>query len=252
VSVVRDALRSAAAAVTFLTAVPIGRRTEIGAADLRGSVILFPAVGALIGALTAAVAWGAGIALPPLPAAALGVTAGALVTAAMHLDGLADTADGMGAALSGGDPSAAMHDPRLGVFGVVALALDLLLKVSVLSALLAGPRFPLEAIVAGALGRAAAIALTAAVPYAGPESGTGGWTRGVALAPSLVGIVMVAIFGVLAVGPAVGAMAAAGVVVAAVVGRWSRRRLGGMTGDTLGATIELTETLALTAALAVA
>jgi adenosylcobinamide-GDP ribazoletransferase len=106
--------------------------------------------------------------------------------------------------------------------------------------------------VASALGRAAAIALMAAAPYAGPESGTGGWTRGVTLAPSLVGIVMVAIFGVLAVGPAFGAMAAACVGVAAVVGRWSRRRLGGMTGDTLGATIELTETLALTAALAVA
>ncbi len=187
-SAVRDVLRSAVAAVTFLTAVPIGRRTEIGAAELRGSLILFPAIGALIGALTAAVAWGAAIALPPFPAATLGVAAGALVTAAMHLDGLADTADGMGAALAGGDPSAAMHDPRLGVFGGAALALDLLLKVSVLSALVTGPRFPIEAIAASALGRAAAIALMTAFPYAGPESGTGGWIRGTALAPCLVGI----------------------------------------------------------------
>ena len=245
-----DALRSAAAAVTFLTAVSIGRRTDVDARDLRGSLFLFPAVGALIGALTATAAWGAAIALPPLPAAALGVTAGALLIAAMHIDGLADTADGVGAALSGGDPSTAMHDPRLGVFGGAALSLDLLLKVSVVSVLVTGPRFPVEAIAAGALGRAAALVLMTALPYAGPESGTGGWTRGVGPVPCLVGLVSAAVVGVLAVGPVFGAMAVTAVAVAIVIGRWSRRRLVGATGDTLGATVELTETLALTAALA--
>jgi adenosylcobinamide-GDP ribazoletransferase len=247
---VRDGLRSAVAAVTFLTAIPLGRSTGVDARDLRGALILFPAVGALVGALTAVVAWGAAFAMPSFPAAVLGVGAAVVVTAAMHLDGLADTADGIGAALSGGDPSTAMHDPRLGVFGGAALTLDLLLKVSVLSALVAGPGFPVEAIAAGALGRAAAIALMSALPYAGKESGTGGWTQGVGLAPALVGISIASALGVLAVGPAFGAMAAAGVVVAAILGRWSRRRLGGVSGDTLGATAELTETLALTAALA--
>ncbi|HWL90248.1 MAG TPA: adenosylcobinamide-GDP ribazoletransferase [Actinomycetota bacterium] len=244
----RDGLRSAVAAVTFLTAVPIGRRTEVRASDLRGGVVLFPVIGALVGALTAAVAWGAALALPPLPAASLGVAAGVLVTAAMHLDGLADTADGIGAALSGGDPSAAMHDPRLGVFGGAALALDLLLKISVVSALVAGPRFPLEAIAAGALGRAVAIALMTGLPYVG--TGTGAWSRGSPFAPCLAGIGIASILGVFAVGPAFGPMAVAAVVVAAVVGRWSHRSLGGATGDTLGAAVELTETLALTAALA--
>ena len=247
----RDGLRSAVAAVAFLTAVPIGRRTDIDARGLRGGLILFPAVGALVGALTATVAWGSAIVLPPFPAAALGVAAGVSVTAAMHLDGLADSADGLGAALSGGDPPAAMHDPRLGVFGGAAIALDLLLKVSVLSALVAGPRFPVEAIAAGALGRAAAIALMTTLPYAGrPGSGTGRWTLDVAFGPCLIGVVSAMVVGVLTVGPAFGAMAAAGVVVAAIVGRWSSRRLGGVTGDTLGAAAELTETLALTAALA--
>jgi adenosylcobinamide-GDP ribazoletransferase len=250
VSVVRDALRSAAAAVTFLTAVPIGRRTEIGPADLRRGMPFFPLVGAIVGAVTAVVAWVAAIALPPLPAAALAVAAGVLLTAAMHLDGLADTADGVGAALSGGDPSTAMHDPRLGVFGGAAIALDLLLRVSVMSALVAGPRFPVEAIAASALGRAAAVALMTTVPYAGAESGTGGWSRGAGLGPSLVGLSLAAAIGVLTVGPVFGAMTAAGVGVSAVVGWWSRRRLGGMTGDTLGAPVQLTETLALTTALA--
>jgi adenosylcobinamide-GDP ribazoletransferase len=213
-------------------------------------MVLFPLVGAVVGALTASVAWGSAIALPPLPAAALGVTAGVLVTAAMHLDGLGDTADGVGAVLSGGDPSTAMHDPRIGVFGVVALALDLLLKVSVLSALVAGPRFPVEAIAAAAFGHAAAIALVTTLPYAGDESGTGAWTRSTGPTPGLVGIATASTLGLLTVGPVCAAMAAAGVVCAVVVGRWSRRRLGGVTGDTLGAAVELTETLALTAALA--
>jgi adenosylcobinamide-GDP ribazoletransferase len=247
---VLDGLRTAVAAATFLTAVPIGRRTDIDARDLRRGVTLFPAVGALIGALTATVAWAAGIALPPFPAATLGVAAGVLVTAAMHLDGLADTADGMGAALSGGDPVPAMHDPRVGVFGGATIALDLLLKVSVMGALVTGPRFPIEAIAAGTLGRTAAIALMTALPYAGPESGTGGWTGGVGLGHCLAGIVSASAVGVFTVGPVFGPMAVVAVVVAAIVGWWSRRRLGGVTGDTLGATAELTETLAMTAALA--
>jgi adenosylcobinamide-GDP ribazoletransferase len=245
---VRDGLRSAVAAITFLTAVPVGGGTEIRAADLRGGVLLFPVVGAVVGALTAVVTWGMALVLPSLPAAALGVAAGVLLTAAMHVDGLADTADGLGAALSGAGPSTAMHDPRLGVFGGAALALDLLLKTSVLSALVAGPRFPIEAVAAGALGRAVAIALMTALPYAG--SGTGSWSRGMSLAPCLGGVATASALGVVIVGPPFGAMVAVAVIVAVFVGRWSHRRLGGMTGDTLGAGVELTETLALTAALA--
>ena len=183
----RDGLRSAVAAVTFLTAVPIGRRTEIGARELRSGMVFFPLVGAVVGAVIAGVAWATAIALPGLPAAVLGVAAGVAVTGAMHLDGLADTADGVGAALSGGDPSTAMHDPRFGVFGGAAIVLDLLLKVSVASALVAGPRFPLEAIAAGALARAAAILALGTTPYAGGASGTGAWTRGVGLGRCLVG-----------------------------------------------------------------
>ena len=250
-SAVRDALRSAVAAVTFLTAIPLGRSTEVGSRDLRAGLVLFPAVGALIGALTATTACGAALVMPSFPAAVLGVAAGVIVTAAMHLDGLADTADGVGAALAGRDPSAVMHDPRLGTFGGAALSLDLLLKSSVLSALVAGPRFPFEAIAAGALARAAAIALVSVFPYAGTTAGAGGWTRGMGGGPTLIGIAIASAIGILTVGWAIGVMTAAGLATAAVVGRWSSRRLGGVTGDTLGAAAELTETVALTASLAV-
>ena len=250
-SAVREGFRSAVAAVTFLTVIPLGRSTEVGTRDLRGGLVLFPAVGGLIGALMAATAWAAALVIPSLAAAVLGVAAGVIVTAAMHLDGLADTADGVGAALAGRDPAGVMHDPRLGTFGGAALTLDLVLKVSVLSALVAGPRFPVEVIAAGALARAVAIALVTAFPYAGTTAGAGGWTRGIGRGPAFVGIVTALAIGVLTVGWAFGAMAASALVVAGVVGRWSSRRLGGVTGDTLGAAAELTETLALTAVLAV-
>jgi len=248
---VRDGLRPAVAAVMFLTAIPLGRGIDVEVRDLRRGLVFFPVVGAVIGALVAATAWGAALVMPSLPAAVLGVAAGAIATAAMHLDGLADTADGVGAALSGRDAAEVMHDSRLGTFGGAALALDLLLKVSVLSGLLAGSRFPWEAIAAGALARAGAIALIAALPYAGSSSGAGDWTRSVPLGRCLVGIAVASAIGILAAGWAFGAMSAACLIVTVVVGRWSSRRLGGATGDTLGAAAELTDTLALTVALAV-
>ena len=245
--------RSAVAAVTFLTAVPISRSAALADRErLRDGTVLFPVVGAAVGAATGAIAWAAAFVVPPLPAAVLGVAAGALLTGALHLDGLADTADGAGASLSGGDPSAAMHDPRLGVFGGVALVLDLALRISVLSALVVGPRFPFAAIAAGALGRAASVALLATTPYAGGSDGTGAWTRGVGLGRGLASAALAATIGVVAVGPVFGAMVIPVAAVAALIRRWSRRRLGGMTGDTLGATAELSETVALMAALAVA
>jgi adenosylcobinamide-GDP ribazoletransferase len=250
---VREVFRSAVAAVTFLTAVPVGRAAALAdGQQLRDGTVLFPVVGAAVGAATGAIAWAGAFVLPPLPAAVLGVAAGALLTGALHLDGLADTADGMGASLSGADPSVAMHDPRLGVFGGMALALDLVLRISVLGALVVGPRFPSAAIAAGALGRAASVALLATTPYAGGAVGTGAWTRGVGLGRCLASAALAAMIGVVAVGPAFGAMVIAVAAVAGLIRRWSRRHLGGMTGDTLGATAELSETVALVAALAVA
>ena len=138
----REPVRPAIAALSFLTAAPVGRRAPVTGQELRRGVVLFPIVGALVGALTGLVAWATGLVLPTFPAGVLGVTAGIVATGALHLDGLADTADGFGAALGGGDPAAAMSDPRLGTWGGAALVLDLLLKVSVLSALVGPGTFP--------------------------------------------------------------------------------------------------------------
>jgi adenosylcobinamide-GDP ribazoletransferase len=248
---VRDGLRSAIAAFSFMTAVPVGRRAAIADADLRHGMVLFPLIGALVGAAMGLVAWGAVQVLPTVPAAVLGVATGAILTGAMHLDGLADTADGVGAALAERDPAPPMVDPRLGTFGGVALGLDLLLKVSVLSALVGAGGFPWEAVAAGALGRGSILALAVALPYAGPPEGAGTWTGSPDRRRSAVGLVIAGAIGVAITGTRFAAMLAASTAVCMLVGRWSRRHLAGMRGDTFGAAAELTETLALTAALAV-
>lgn len=243
-------MRSAVAAVTFLTVVPIGRRIEVGEHDLRTGAVLFPVVGALVGALAGVVSWGATFVVPPLVAAVLGVAVGVLVTAALHVDGLADVADGMGAALAGRDPRAAIRDPRLGTFGGAALALDLILKTSVLMALVAGPRFPLELLAACALARVAPLALAAALPYSSPDGGSGRWTGGVGLGVVLVATAIASVVGIATVGLVFPAMLGTGALVTALLGRWSAVHLGGVTGDVFGASAELTETLALTIAVA--
>lgn len=237
--------------MTFLTAVPIGRRVEVGERDLRAGAVAFPIVGGLVGALAGVVSWGATFALPPFVAAVLGVAVGVLVTAALHVDGLADVADGMGAALAGRDPSSALRDPRLGTFGGAALALDLILKTSVLTSLVAGPRFPLELLAAGALARVTPLALAVALPYIRPDGGSGRWTRGVGPGVLLGAMAIASAVGIATAGPAFLAMLGTGALVTALLGRWSAVHLGGVTGDVFGASAELTETLALTVALAI-
>lgn len=248
----RERVRGVIAALTFLTAIPAGRRAAIAAPDLRRGVALFPLVGALVGAIVAVTAWGAAQFTTPLVAAVLGVTAGASVTAAIHLDGLADTADGVGAALAGGDVERAMADPRSGPFGVVALSLDLLLRAAAIAALLGLDRFPWEVVGAAALARAGPVALALVYPYAGADHGRGGWTASLDRRRCLVAVGIGAAIAVATAGVGAIAMIISAAAVSVIVGRWSARRLSGMRGDTYGAVTELSETLAVTAAAATA
>jgi adenosylcobinamide-GDP ribazoletransferase len=246
---VRDGVRSVVAAVTFLTAVPLGRRAAIAPRHLEKGAVLFPIVGALVGLLVASTAWAASLAFPPMVAGVVGVTCAVLATGALHLDGLADVADGVGASLSGGEPADAMRDPRLGVFGVTVLVLVLLLKVSVVGALVASGTFPAEAIGAGALARVAPLALASALRYVGPHHA---WTRRVSLRTCLAASILATAIGVGTSGAAFAAMVLASAVATALLGRWAAIRLGGTTGDVFGAAAELSETLSLTVALGLA
>jgi len=244
---VHEAARAAAAALAFLTRVPIGSRVTLGPADVARGAALFPVVGAGLGALAGALAAGLDARLSALLAAALAVSLDALLTGAIHLDGLADTADGLGAptrerALE------VMREPAIGAFGATALGLDLVVKTAAVAAVLAGPEPVLALVAAFAAGRAAPLAPAALLPYARAEGGTGLVLAGRRAWP-VAGLVLGVAIAVAALGLRSGwILLGAALAVLAVVP--VARRLGGVTGDVLGATVELATTFALVAAAA--
>jgi adenosylcobinamide-GDP ribazoletransferase len=211
---------------------------------------LAAAVGAALGAVLAAALLALDAAgAPPLVAGAVTVALGALLTRGLHLDGLADTADALGSYRSGAAALDIMKKPDVGPFGVAALVLALLVQAAALAALPARPwTATLAAVVtATAAGRLAATwACRRGVPAARPE-GLGalvaGTVRPVTLAVATAAVVAVAVAAVPGrpwQGPAAVVTA---VAVALVLTRHVVRRVGGITGDVLGAAIEVTTTL---------
>lgn len=237
----RDGLRLA---LTTFTVVPL-RGGRIDRSTARIAMALAPAVGALLGVVLGGVALGLrALHAPPLVLGGVVVAVGALLTRGLHLDGLADTCDGL---LGGHDRARRleiMRDPRVGTFGVAAVALVLLLKWSAVMALTASTRVAGLAL-APMLGRCAMVVVAAAVPYARPQGLGAGYheaARGVPLFASLVAGPVVAL---LACGPAGLALAVVAVLVAMAMAWWARAALGGATGDVYGATCELVETVVL-------
>src|SRR5919106_3517129 len=132
---VPETIRAAAAAVAFLTIVPIGRRVDLDGEDVARGSVFFPLVGAAIGGAVGLSAVALDDVLPALVAAALAVALEAIVTGVIHVDALADVADGLGGATRE-RALAIMRDPRIGSFGTVAVLLDLFVKVAAVLAVL--------------------------------------------------------------------------------------------------------------------
>jgi adenosylcobinamide-GDP ribazoletransferase len=223
------------AALAFLTIVPLRMRE----APLGAAAAWFPAIGALIGAAAGGVAYLAEPSLGPTVAAVLAVTALVVITGALHVDGLADCADALGARGGPERRLAVMRDSATGAFGTLALILWALLLVAGLAGIDREDAF-LALIVAATAGRWAALVHAAVTPPA-RRDGLGAAfvvpTSALLAATVTTGAVGTALAGV---GPGVAALGAA-LVVAAAVTLWSRAQLGGRTGDTLGAAVALTE-----------
>jgi adenosylcobinamide-GDP ribazoletransferase len=244
-------VRAAAAAVTFLTRVPVGRRLALDAADVARGAALFPAVGAGIGALAGLAAAGLEGPLPPLAAGGLGVGLALVLTGALHLDALADTADGLGAGRA--RALEVMRDSRIGSFGAAAVAVTLLVESALLGSLAAGGDAVASFAAAGALSRAVAPPVALAVPYARGGGGAGGVLSGrVGRAGAAAGAAVALAIALPVAGwhgaAAAGLAAAVAVAGAAACRAW----IGGVTGDTLGALTQAAElgVLALLAGLA--
>ena len=238
-------------AVSLLTTVPVGQRlpARIRPEDQGRSVVCYPLVGLLIGAVLV-LAEGVFRGAAPLLAAALLLAVWVGITGALHLDGLADCID---AACAGhGDPSrilTAMKDPAAGPVAVAAIAVVLLIKFAALATLLArGGSIVGLLLAVPMLARAAAAALMATTAYRRDE----GIARDQAATrpQGAIGLAVVAVFiaGGLLLPSGLWVLIA---LLAGVVG-WGWRRIwqvliGGYTGDVVGALIELIETAALIA-----
>jgi adenosylcobinamide-GDP ribazoletransferase len=239
-------------ALTFLTKLPWPWRGPAEAAALARSMFWFPWVGAVLGLIF----WGAwtGLAkiLPGPAAAALLLVLTVWVTGGLHLDGLADTADGLGGSRTPAECLRIMKDSRLGAFGVLSLILTLLLKFSLFLSLAASTGGTKALLLYPVISRWGMVLLAYLSPYARPEGGLGqamtlGVSPGVLAGASLsAGALSWLILGA----PGLVLFVAAGALVW-LGSLYFQHRLGGITGDVLGATNEVLEVLILTGALMV-
>lgn len=234
-------------AVTFLTIVPVRLRAPVP--PLGAAAPWFPVVGAAVGAAAGGIDYLAQPSLGPTVAAVLAVLMLVAITGALHQDGLADCADGLGVRGDRVRRLVVMRDPTVGTFGVLALSLWLLLVVAAIRGFERDDAWHALLAVA-AVGRwAALLHAVAAAPARADGLGASFLANRVAVAVATIPAVLAALAA--GVGPGLAALGA-GVVVAALVTGWSRAALGGRTGDTLGATVTLTEAVGLTLLLGLA
>ncbi len=244
-------------ALQFLTRCPVPRWVGFEPAWLQQCARWFPAVGTLVGAFAALVLWAALQAWPPAIAVGLSMATSVWLTGGFHEDGWADTCDGLGGAVSRERSLAIMKDSRIGSYGALGLVLMLGLKAASLQALAAtDPRTALGALVwAHTASRAAPVWLMHRLPYAGDaehakakplamQAGAGTLVAALAWVLGLTTLIATATPRLL---PMLALAAAAVIATTGLTKRWLARRLGGFTGDTLGACQQLTELAALLA-----
>ena len=245
--------RTAAAfllALEFLTIVRLRRHASVDERTIGASVSWFPLVGLLIGGAVVAVDWLARTAFPGTVATALVLLAGVIITGALHMDGLADTADGL---FGGHTPERRLEilkDSRTGSFGVVAVVLALLVQYAALAGLDGRPRVA-SLLAAPVLARFGVVLAIATFPAARP-SGLGHIYRQNAsvspFAPAMAGVALILAMPEVAL--LLWAVAAGAVTLA--TGAFAVRRLGGLTGDVYGALVVLVETAVLLSAAGLA
>ncbi len=228
------------AGLAFLTILPVPHRWCGGSRELERSIVWFPPIGLLIGLLIAIFDAGASALLPTLPASVLTVIAMVAISGALHLDGLADTADGFLSSRPRERILEIMKDSRVGPMGVLAIVGMLLLKVAAVASLPPTLRFGTLLLLPLA-GRMAPVLLMSTLQYV-REKGLGtAFQRKHTVFPPLFAVTSLAAAGFLAAGAAGLAGAAAAVGVTALFALWCRAKIRGYTGDTLGAACELAE-----------
>lgn len=232
------------AAIAFLTRVPVRRSFE--AVDVGRASLFFPLVGAGIGVVQLGLFRLLGNHLPALLVGVLVTALSAWTTRGLHLDGLADFADGLGGGRTREDALRILRDPRVGAFGATALFLVLAVKIAAVGSL----RSSEGLVLAPAVARWASVPLAFFLPYAREGEGLGAaLTDHVGLFELLGATALVAALALVLAPRLVFATAVAALAMTALTGLLARGRLGGITGDVLGANTELAESLALVVAV---
>ncbi|AHB48486.1 cobalamin synthase [Hyphomicrobium nitrativorans NL23] len=227
-------------ALQFLTRLPAPALAEFDPKDLSRSAVWFPLIGLIVGAFVAFGVWSGGH-VSPWVGALVGLVIWVGITGALHLDGLGDVADGLGAAHR--DPNRfleVLRDPHVGAFGVITMALQLIAKLVLLAEVPASNAWALAALLLiPAWARWGTQVWSLAVPPLAKGSGERfSWqiSKPVVAAEGLV----LAAVSAWAAPALLGAL----LIVPLVAVYW-KARLGGITGDCLGASVEITETLLL-------
>ena len=230
----------------FLTRLPFNTKRKFQTQDLAHSSRCFPLIGLLVGAISGAVfILAAKINLNPLTSAFLAITVGAFVTGALHEDGLADVIDGFGGGNSKKDKLRIMRDSHIGTYGMLALVLNVGLRISVLSEL-PGPWVTAETLVGTAV---LSRSLLPGMMHLTPCARTDGLAAG-AGRPSFRNAVIAFCIGCVITWPLFGGWITIVAFVCAVISALvmafiAHRQIGGYTGDVLGATQQISEVVIL-------
>lgn len=227
-------LRRLVLALQFLTVATVWPRLRAQDRDLAGSMAYFPLIGLLLGAALAAARYWPLSFFPPVLADALTVALWVALTRGLHLEGVADVADGL-IGYHGPDRALEiMKDPRSGPFASMAVALTLLIQWAALMSLSPGLKITVL-VLAPVLGRWAMVLGSFKAAYARSEGLAGpfvdrlGWADLIPAGATALAVV------ILAVGAMGGAMFLGVCALVGLARLWLGRRIGGVTGDTTGA-----------------
>lgn len=233
----------------FLTILPLPMGREATAERVGRSLVYFPVVGLLLGLALAGLDWALDSVLPVSVLSGLLLVALVLITGATHLDGFVDSCDGLVAGRSPEQRREIMRDSRVGAFGVIGAGCLLVLKYASLAALPDASR-AWTLVVMPCLGRWMVVVAIAAFPYARPE----GLGRAFKEQTSWLTVTAAT---VVALAASVGLLRLTGLaimfgvaLVALSLGAILNRKFAGLTGDTYGAVIEVSEVTALVLAVA--
>jgi len=231
-------------AISFLTIIPAYGNRIAGEKDMVNSLYFYPLVGFIIGGVLAFTAYITEYLSLGLAGDALIIVVWIIITGALHLDGLMDSADGLFSGKDREKQLEIMRDSRVGAMGVVILAAVMLLKLTFLNEIPCGDKYWVL-LIAAAAGRWAMVYAISFFPYARSEPGLGnsfGGNQDKTKITVVAALILLA--GAFLAGHSQSLIILAiTVVLMMLVARWLAGCLGGMTGDIYGALCELTETL---------